>query len=438
MTGDILLVDDEAGIRKVLGISLTDLGYTVHTAENAAAALKLIDAVEPSITLTDIKMPGMDGIELLKAIKGRYPDMEVIMLTGHGDMDLAIESLKFQATDFITKPISDDALTVALQRAGERLEMRRQLKAYTENLEQLVEEKSRQLIEAERLAAVGETVAGLSHTIKNITGGLDGGMFVLGKGIELEDAAYLKQGWELVRGNVDRIKTLSLDLLNFAKTDRLEYRMVNPEQPAREVFDLMRSRAQDHGGIWFWTCLPDWPRSRWTRGHSPVPVEPGHQCHRCLCGYGTNRWGQRITLSVSALTGGGVCYQVADTCCGMDERTKARVFQRFFTTKGEQGTGIGLMLTRTIVHRHNGTIDVTSQPGKGACFTINLPGKNPLIDQSPARAGRGEPHSEVAVRPSASSFRSVPVCVSPDRSGPGSWSDHTLHPWHAGPGPISP
>ena len=375
MTGDILLVDDEAGIRKVLGISLTDLGYTVHTAENAAAALTIIEAVRPSITLTDIKMPGMDGIDLLKAIKSRYPETEVIMLTGHGDMDLAIESLKFQATDFITKPISDDALTVALQRAGERLEMRRQLKAYTENLEHLVEEKSRQLIEAERLAAVGETVAGLSHTIKNITGGLDGGMFVLGKGIELEDAAYLKQGWELVRGNVDRIKTLSLDLLNFAKTDRLEYRQVNPEQPAREVFDLMRSRAQDHGMDLILDVAA---------GLAPTQMDPVG-IHQCLLNLVTNAidacvdtepgdGAQRITLSVRPSADGGISYQVADTCCGMDERTKARLFQRFFSTKGERGTGIGLMLTRTIVHRHNGTIDVTSQPGRGACFTINLPG----------------------------------------------------------------
>ena len=375
MTGDILLVDDEAGIRKVLGISLTDLGYTVHTAENAAAALTILESVRPSITLTDIKMPGIDGIELLKAIKSRYPETEVIMLTGHGDMDLAIESLKFQATDFITKPISDDALTVALQRAGERLEMRRQLKAYTENLEHLVEEKSRQLIEAERLAAVGETVAGLSHTIKNITGGLDGGMFVLGKGIELEDAAYLKQGWELVRGTVDRIKTLSLDLLNFAKTDRLEYRQVDPEQPAREVFDLMRSRARDHG----MELLLDV-----ATGLVPTQMDPVG-IHQCLLNLVTNAidacvdtepgdGAQRITLSVRPLADGGISYQVADTCCGMDERTKARLFQRFFSTKGERGTGIGLMLTRTIVHRHNGTIDVTSQPGRGACFTINLPG----------------------------------------------------------------
>jgi signal transduction histidine kinase len=217
-------------------------------------------------------------------------------------------------------------------------------------------------------------VAGLSHTIKNITGGLDGGMFVLGKGIELEDAAYLKQGWELVRGNVDRIKTLSLDLLNFAKTDRLEYRQVNPEQPAREVFDLMRSRAQDHGMDLILDVAA---------GLAPTQMDP-MGIHQCLLNLVTNAidacvdtepaaGAQRITLSVRTLPDGGVCYEVADTCCGMDERTKARLFQRFFTTKGERGTGIGLMLTRTIVHRHNGTIDVTSKPGKGACFTINLP-----------------------------------------------------------------
>lgn len=376
MTGDILLVDDEAGIRRVLGISLADLGYTVHTAENAANALEIIEAVRPPITLTDIKMPGMDGIDLLKIIKKRYPDTEVIMLTGHGDMDLAVESLKFQATDFITKPISEEALTVALQRAGERMTMRSQLRAYTQNLERLVEEKSRQLIEAERLAAVGETVAGLSHTIKNIAGGLDGGVFVLEKGIEQEDAGYLKQGWALVKGNVDRIKTLSLDLLNFAKTDRLEYRLIDPDMPAREVVELMSARAREHGLDLMLKVEP---------ALSPVQLDPAG-IHQCLLNLVTNaidacidtdpdERGQRITISVSQSKAGKVIYQVADTCCGMDKHTKARLFQRFFTTKGDRGTGIGLMLTRTIVHRHNGTIEVTSQPGEGSCFTITLPAK---------------------------------------------------------------
>jgi signal transduction histidine kinase len=374
MNGDILLVDDEAGIRNVLGISLADLGYTVHTAEDAAAGLKIIDARRPAITLTDIKMPGMDGIELLKIIKNRYPETEVIMLTGHGDMDLAVESLKHQATDFITKPISDDALTIALQRAGERIAMRRQLQDYTENLEHLVEEKSRQLIEAERLAAVGETVAGLSHTIKNIAGGLEGGLFVVGKGIEMEDTDYLEQGWELVRDNVARIKTLSLDLLNFAKADRLTYRQVSPDLPAREVFSLMQAKARDHKMVLAHDIQPELTQIR---------MDP-EGIHQCLLNLVTNaidacmatdpgRGNQRITMSVSQSMDGSVTYRVTDTCCGMDAETQKRLFQRFFTTKGDQGTGIGLMLTRSIVHRHNGTIDVSSEPGEGSCFSIHLP-----------------------------------------------------------------
>ena len=183
----ILLVDDEAGIRKVLGISLQDSGFDVHTAENGKEALRLFEKIAPPIVLTDIKMPDMDGIELLRRIKKKNADVEVIMFTGHGDMDLAIKSLKYEATDFVTKPINDEVLGIALKRARERISMRRQLREYTQNLEKLVEEKAQKLVEAERMAAVGQTVIELSHTIKNIANGLKGSIFVLGKGVELEN-----------------------------------------------------------------------------------------------------------------------------------------------------------------------------------------------------------------------------------------------------------
>ena len=172
----ILLVDDEEGIRKVLGISLADSGYEVLTAENGRKALKLFQEVLPPIVLSDIKMPVMDGIELLKKIKAENPDTEVIMITGHGDMDLAIKSLKPEATDFITKPINDDALEIALKRANERIALRQQLKDYTENLERLVKEKSDRLIEMERLVAVGQAVDGLSAAMSDIAAGLEGGI----------------------------------------------------------------------------------------------------------------------------------------------------------------------------------------------------------------------------------------------------------------------
>jgi PAS domain S-box-containing protein len=176
MDKKLLLVDDEEGIRKVLGIALSDAGYTVFSAKNGEEALKIFRKETPPIVLTDIKMPGMDGIELLQKIKHENPDTEVIMITGHGDMDLAIKSLKYQAIDFVTKPINDDVLEIALHRANEKICMRQQLREYTENLEALVSEKSAKLIEVERQVAVGQAVEGLSSAFRDIAGDLEGGL----------------------------------------------------------------------------------------------------------------------------------------------------------------------------------------------------------------------------------------------------------------------
>jgi PAS domain S-box-containing protein len=176
MDNKLLLVDDEEGIRKVLGIALSDAGYTVFSAKNGEEALRIFRKETPPIVLTDIKMPGMDGIELLQKIKHENPDTEVIMITGHGDMDLAIKSLKYQAVDFVTKPINDDVLEIALNRAHEKIRMRQQLREYTENLEDLVREKSAKLIEVERQVAVGQAVEGFSSAMRDIAGDLEGGL----------------------------------------------------------------------------------------------------------------------------------------------------------------------------------------------------------------------------------------------------------------------
>ena len=133
MKKTILLVDDEADLREVLDISLSDIGYDVLTAENGAQAMNILKEIDIPVVVTDIKMPGIDGIELLRKIKGNNPETEVIMLTGHGDLDLAIKSLKFEATDFVVKPINDDALEMALQRAFDKISMQQKLKEYERN-----------------------------------------------------------------------------------------------------------------------------------------------------------------------------------------------------------------------------------------------------------------------------------------------------------------
>ncbi len=175
MKPTLLLADDEEGIRTVLGLTLADSGYEVVTAENGLQALELFRSRHPEIVLTDIKMPGMDGIELLRQIKAEHPDTEVIMITGHGDMDLAIESLKLEATDFVTKPIHDDALAIALKRASERIAMRREIRDHTDNLRRLVRKQAARLVEVERLAAVGQALKGISSAFKGMAGDLEDG-----------------------------------------------------------------------------------------------------------------------------------------------------------------------------------------------------------------------------------------------------------------------
>jgi len=176
MAEKVLLVDDEDAIREILGLSIADLGYEVQTAGRGEEALEALGVVHPSIVLTDIKMPGMDGIQLLKRIKEADPDIEVIMISGHGDMELAIQSLQYGALDFIAKPVRDELLVGALKRAAEKISLHRQVREYTQNLERLVKEKSARLVELERQVAVGQVVEGLSSAMSSLVKTFDEGM----------------------------------------------------------------------------------------------------------------------------------------------------------------------------------------------------------------------------------------------------------------------
>ncbi|MCA1742508.1 MAG: response regulator, partial [Desulfovibrionales bacterium] len=119
----ILVIDDEKPTLSMFQMFLKVYGFTVYTAENGEQGLKIFQKENPSIVITDIKMPGMDGLEVLKRIKEINPATEVIIITGHGDVDLTIEAMNLSATDFINKPIQKKALDAALKRAEERLSL---------------------------------------------------------------------------------------------------------------------------------------------------------------------------------------------------------------------------------------------------------------------------------------------------------------------------
>jgi signal transduction histidine kinase len=524
MEKKLLVVDDEEGIRKVLSISLSDIGYEVFTAENGDQALELFRKETPPIVLTDIKMPGMDGIELLQKIKLENPDTEVIMITGHGDMDLAIKSLKFRAIDFVTKPINDEVLEIALNRAHEKIRMRNQLREYTENLEELVREKSAQLIAMERQVAVDQTVEGLSaamknmaddlagginyfnempcfvsihnrdlkvvavnqlyrdrlgdkvgansweiytgdgagrdecpsaatfkhrkgqrtratvqysngsqtpvivhtapirnqtgevdlvveiaadiaevtrlitqvrqlqdhlsslglkissitHGIKSLLTGLDGGVYLVESGFDKEDQARVREGWDAVKITVSRIRKLVQNILFFAKERELKCERISAFDFANDVASSLESKIKAQG-VEF-ECNFDPTMGDFEIDAGVVRIALINILENALDACVDDD----AKMSHNIIFGAGrdqdhIFFEITDNGIGMDRETRENLFTLFFSSKGNQGTGLGLFITKKIIEQHGGKISIVSRPGVESRFRIVLPKRFPAV-----------------------------------------------------------
>ena len=128
MSNEVLIVDDEADIRDVLSDILTDEGYETRTASNSTQALESIHTRQPSLVILDIWLQGseLDGMEILDVLKGEYPDLPVVMISGHGNIETAVSAVKKGAFDFIEKPFKTDHMMVILERAVETARLRRE------------------------------------------------------------------------------------------------------------------------------------------------------------------------------------------------------------------------------------------------------------------------------------------------------------------------
>ena len=277
----ILIVDDEPDIREVLAISLEDMGYRTVEAENAATAFDLFQKENPQIVVTDIKMPGGDGIGLLRKIKHENTETEVIMITGHGDMDLAIRSLKYEATDFITKPINVDALEIALRRAREKIAMRRKLQEYTRSLEQLVQEKTEL---QDHLASLGLMIGSVSHGMKGLLTSLDGGLYLVSSGLKKKDFKRVEEGCQAAQETVQRIRKMVLDILYLCQGTATEASSGPDRRLCRRIWfgsssPALTAAASGWRAIlrapqapWRWmpiTCRPPWS-TFWKMPWTPV------------------------------------------------------------------------------------------------------------------------------------------------------------------------
>jgi signal transduction histidine kinase len=373
MEKKILLVDDEKDVRDVLNLTLTDMGYEVFEAEDGNEALHVFRNARPSIVLTDIKMPNMDGIELLQKIKREDPEAEVVMITGHGDMDLAVKSLKYEATDFITKPINVNVLEIGLQRVRDKIVTRQQLKEYTESLEKLVREKTEL---QDHLSSLGLMISSISHGIKGLLTGLDGGMYLLEKGFTKKNKAQIKEGWEIVKQMVEHIRKMVLDIIFYAKERDLRWEQIDALSFAEEVARVFEPKIKDQG-IQF--------EKDFDSKIGELEIDAGYVNSALLnilenaadaCSRDKAKAAHKITLRV--IKGKAhILFEVTDNGVGMDRETCGKIFTPFFSLKGEKGTGLGLFIANKIIEQHGGEITVKSKLHQGTSFRIKMPKVQP-------------------------------------------------------------
>jgi len=230
------------------------------------------------------------------------------------------------------------------------------------------------VVESERMAAVGQTLAGLTHCIKNILQGIKGGGQIIDMGFDKDNDDLVRSGWDMVSRNTGFMEELVLDLLTYSKDRQPAYAPTDLNEICEAICELSRMRAEEKGVSMAFE--PD-------TSLELAEVE-GTAIRRCVLNLVANAVDAcadsdgGVTVSTHAPDEQGFLrIDISDTGCGMSKDTLKKLFTVFFSTKGSKGTGLGLTVTRKIVEEHGGEIRVTSEEGVGTTFSIRLPKGRP-------------------------------------------------------------
>ena len=230
------------------------------------------------------------------------------------------------------------------------------------------------LKQAERLANVGLTAAGLAHTVKNILAGLDGGSYMVDSALERDDTARLKAGWEMVQRYIEQVSGLVHNLLSYSKPLETSRELVEPGRLTQDVVKLFADKAKMAGVRLESKVEGELQQLMIDREaiHASLSNLVANALDACTWDPDLDKV-HRIQVAARARVRGGVLFEVMDNGPGISEENQRKVLRTFFTSKGVRGTGLGLLLTKKAVQEHNGTIDFVSTPGEGATFRIEIP-----------------------------------------------------------------
>lgn len=368
----LLVVDDETAQVEALCRTLEDEGYSVEGFTGARAALTALSADAFDIVLTDLTMPGMDGIAFLNAAREIDPGLAGIVMTGHGTIATAVDAMKAGALDYILKPFDLRVILRVLARTQAMLRLRRENAALLERLSARtveLESANRELQAANReLEAFSDSV---SHDLRAPLRTIDGLLHVVQEDFGARVPAAAREHIEAVSAQATRMGALIEDLLRLSRLGRepLSKGLVDMRGLVQEVVAELRAAEPARpveiriGELPPAQADPSLLRQVWV---NLIANALKFTCRR-----------ERALIEIVGVErAGDKMYSIKDNGAGFDPARAERlfgIFQRLHTAREFEGTGVGLSIARRIIERHGGSIRAEGEPDRGAAFHFTLP-----------------------------------------------------------------
>jgi signal transduction histidine kinase len=379
MRENILIVDDEKAIRTLLTKAFTKHGgFQIDVSENGEEALKKLEGDQFDLVLTDLKMPKIDGLELIRRVATSHPDTLTVLMTGHGSIDSAIEAMKQGASDYLTKPLNLDEMFIRLRKVLEERNRFVSLKDYASELEMANQELKR----LDQLKS--EFVSVASHELRTPLAAIKNSVNLILKGrtgaINEAQIKFLS----MAERNIDRLTNILNDLLSLSRIESGRIEMRFEEFDMRDLLEMTVASLKPHAqvkSIRLETEIAD-----------VLPLvyadrEKTEQIMTNLIGNALKFTPEEGRVLVTAHPSpadpegkGGrmVSVSVKDTGPGISAEHLEAIFEKFYQVEGSLqrsvgGTGLGLAITKGLVEALNGKIRVESEVGSGSTFTFTLP-----------------------------------------------------------------
>jgi len=380
----VLVIDDDRNILELAAVILPKGGYRVLKASTAREGMEVIAARNPELVLLDYIMPEMDGLSALREIKTRFPATYVVMFTGKGNEEIAVELMKSGASEYILKPFNnrdlldrlDSVLRIreielhnkALQKEHERL--LQEIDQWNQDLQKRVREKTEalqkaqsEIVQSEKLAALGYLSAGMAHEIRNPLNSISLFVQLMRQStIDPEKLDYLGK----ILKEIDRIDSIIRKLLDASQRTRTISSDVRIDQVIDNALDVFLPQIEA-GKVQV--------ERRYSIVPPPIKADPA-ELEQIFTNLFLNALdempdGGRLEIDIGA-ENGKVVVMVGDSGNGIPEEALPNIFDPFFTTK-TRGTGMGLPVVQRIARIYEGTVAVGKTSPEGTVFRLEFP-----------------------------------------------------------------